>query len=398
MLVLDLDMETTKITLADLTKGEQEFFRHLLAHSGNGIKDIKEALYCLEDTYTCFKALDLIGDEYSSSQVGGFMSSLESRGLIQFDEETHNPLWWVTITGVRLAVDMFTADMPVLPDGVTHVSFQDKLYPTRLIFGKTVATHALRDVLMTDDGSDWISELAEEIECQISYYVDDEVFAQSPEAVKAHILEQIDEDAGFEVEPESEPPSANQITPDQLLDCLGECDVMVSAEYISDLRGTLRSRGYAGPGMSMPTTALEAVDKAAEVLVAEGKALWLMGGWLTLNSVVIRCQDCGATVPTQDYLNSSSASEVAVGDDCGLCRCGGAMLAETKVEPGANPEELQPFTVELTYTATYGDSMVVYARNAEEALDKAQRGAPFPCADSLISNCECDFEVEGEVA
>ena len=65
----------------------------------------------------------------------------------------------------------------------------------------------------------------------------------------------------------------------------------------------------------------------------------------------------------------------------------------TPTEP---PEGTQPFTVDLTYTATYGDEITVYAKDEDEALELARSNCPKPSADDLASNCECDFEIREE--
>jgi len=104
-----------------LTDQERAFFFHLLANSGNGVVDLAGAEYLLGDNYSCFKAKDLISDEYSFARVGGFMSSLESKGVIQFDEEIGNPLWWITNAGVYLTVEMFETASTRLTKAITKV-------------------------------------------------------------------------------------------------------------------------------------------------------------------------------------------------------------------------------------------------------------------------------------
>ena len=105
-----------------LTNEERSFFFHLLANSGNGVTDLAGAEYLTCDNYSCFTAKDLIDIDanYSFARVGGFMSSLESKGVIQFDEEIENPLWWITEAGVYLAVEMFTVT-PSLAEAIAKV-------------------------------------------------------------------------------------------------------------------------------------------------------------------------------------------------------------------------------------------------------------------------------------
>ena len=71
-------------------------------------------------------------------------------------------------------------------------------------------------------------------------------------------------------------------------------------------------------------------------------------------------------------------------------------MPEPEPEPVEQPEGTRAFTVELTYTATYGDEITVYAKDEDEAIDLAQRNAPSPSADCLVSNCECDYEIADE--
>ncbi len=104
-----------------LTDAEKAFFLHLLANSGNRVVDLAGAEYLLGDNYSCFTAKDLISDEYTFARVGGFMSSLESKSLIQFDEEIENPLWWITNAGVYLAVEMFETASTRLTKAITNV-------------------------------------------------------------------------------------------------------------------------------------------------------------------------------------------------------------------------------------------------------------------------------------
>ena len=103
-----------------LTNDERAFFFHILANSGNGVVDLAGAEYLTCDNYSCFTARDLIDDVYSFARVGGFMSSLESKGIIVFDNDEH-PLWWITNAGVYLAVEMFTEKSLSLAEAIAKV-------------------------------------------------------------------------------------------------------------------------------------------------------------------------------------------------------------------------------------------------------------------------------------
>ena len=263
----------------NLTDAEKAFFFHILANSGNGVTDLAGAEYLQCDNYSCFKAQDLICGGYSRQQVGGFMSSLDSKGLIIFDEEVNNPLWWITTEGVELAVEMFQQK----PKPQAAVSFRDKFtnssiaygdkrlervyewvtyrgvdYPVRNIGGTLVSINVAHAALMNDDGSDWRDGEAYEIESDISYYVPEDELLGVDVAVIAYIINHIDAEAEF--------------------------------------------------------------------------------------------------------------------------------------------PELAKHAVYVTYTATYGETRYVYAADEEDAIDVAQRTSGRADADSLVSNCECDYEHDGVVA
>lgn len=84
-----------------LTPAEEAFFVHLMTNCGNGYATKEAAEYLLRDNYSWFDATHLIGVEYNKNQVGGFMSSLQEKGIIGQDRED----WWVTDFGVKVALE-----------------------------------------------------------------------------------------------------------------------------------------------------------------------------------------------------------------------------------------------------------------------------------------------------
>lgn len=67
-----------------------------------------------------------------------------------------------------------------------------------------------------------------------------------------------------------------------LLDCISTSPAMISAEGISDLRSTLRDKGYIGGGNIAIHTDLEDVQSAAQQLINNGYATMDRKGWLTI--------------------------------------------------------------------------------------------------------------------
>lgn len=92
----------------ELTHAETTFFIHLLFKAGNGIKTLADAQYLLGDNYSWFAAKDLIGSLYNRNQVGGFMSSLEAKQIIQDNEDGHEYDWFITDKGIQKAIEIFT--------------------------------------------------------------------------------------------------------------------------------------------------------------------------------------------------------------------------------------------------------------------------------------------------
>ena len=74
----------------------------------------------------------------------------------------------------------------------------------------------------------------------------------------------------------------NNITTDQLLDCLTSGQQLITPQGMSDLRSTLRDLGYGGAGMSLPTTYVDDVIEVANLLVEQGKAKWCVNNWLEI--------------------------------------------------------------------------------------------------------------------
>lgn len=124
----------------------------------------------------------------------------------------------------------------------------------------------------------------------------------------------------------------NPIDSSTLLACLQECDVMVTQEGIPDLRMTLKDLGLIGGGDIPIHTDIEDVEKAADELVAKNEAIWMIGDWLTANTIILRCQSCFTRFDGTDYLDEINPQgiDIKAGDDCGTCDCGGQILAESK--------------------------------------------------------------------
>ena len=74
----------------------------------------------------------------------------------------------------------------------------------------------------------------------------------------------------------------NNITTDQLLDCLTQGWQSITPDGMRDLRSTLEDLGYGGAGQSLPTCNIDDVMPIAEGLVAKGDAVWRRGNWLQI--------------------------------------------------------------------------------------------------------------------
>lgn len=80
-------------TTYNLTDGELAFVTELLKICGNGIEmydgDLKAKIADLKvDQYDWFAPFEMIGDTYTKEQVGGFLSSLQSKGVCHDTADT----------------------------------------------------------------------------------------------------------------------------------------------------------------------------------------------------------------------------------------------------------------------------------------------------------------------
>ena len=80
----------------------------------------------------------------------------------------------------------------------------------------------------------------------------------------------------------------NNITTDQLLDCLTQGWQSITPDGMRDLRSTLEDLGYGGAGQSLPTCNIDDVMPIAEELVEKDYAFWRHASWLqiTLSGLV----------------------------------------------------------------------------------------------------------------
>lgn len=87
------------VTAQNLTSGELKALKDIVDVCGNLGTDRETLEYYLGDLYTWFEAKDVIKTHgYSSASLGGFMSQLEAKGLIQTDEDGNH----VTKEGIQV--------------------------------------------------------------------------------------------------------------------------------------------------------------------------------------------------------------------------------------------------------------------------------------------------------
>lgn len=90
-----------------LTTNEARFMRHYASVCGNGYPTKTDFEYLTGDNYSLVEARDLIGgseagDFYTKEQVGGFLSSLQEKGILAFERSPD--LWWITELGVEVCL------------------------------------------------------------------------------------------------------------------------------------------------------------------------------------------------------------------------------------------------------------------------------------------------------
>jgi len=72
--------------MKNLTKREQEFLLEFLKNNGCGAQSSEELL---DDNYSCQAVEDLreIMSDLSPNQIGGFLSSLQERGILYIEDD-----------------------------------------------------------------------------------------------------------------------------------------------------------------------------------------------------------------------------------------------------------------------------------------------------------------------